>query len=239
MAQDVFKILKDLELKAVGLDPATNIMQSGYFAAFRSIGLPILAADFANPFTPTGANLDKPVSTPSPADPKDAPKTGSGNLTEVAVAAPSVGRSQQSFLNTFLLTDSKLQMNNTWSVIPGSSKVSDSWYAIITGANGIPTVQGLKPGLQKAYDDALAKLRNPDGTITDHYKAYRDYQSVYNKKVQAMHKAYADCLTDPAKLQSWPETGLDYDNDASQAKKDWEDFGFKEEIDNATAILSA
>ena len=41
MAQDVFKILKDLELKAVGLDPETNKMQEGYFAPFRPIGLPI------------------------------------------------------------------------------------------------------------------------------------------------------------------------------------------------------
>ena len=37
MAQDVFKMLKDLELKAVGLDEKTNKMQEGYFVAFRNI----------------------------------------------------------------------------------------------------------------------------------------------------------------------------------------------------------
>ena len=31
---DVFKILKDLELKAVGLDPQSNKMQEGYFVSF-------------------------------------------------------------------------------------------------------------------------------------------------------------------------------------------------------------
>jgi hypothetical protein len=45
---DVFKILKDLELKSVGLDPQTNKMQEGYFVSFRSVGLPIHKEDFAN-----------------------------------------------------------------------------------------------------------------------------------------------------------------------------------------------
>src|SRR4051812_8650952 len=34
MAQDVFKIFKDLEMKAVGLDPNSNQLQEGYFSAF-------------------------------------------------------------------------------------------------------------------------------------------------------------------------------------------------------------
>jgi hypothetical protein len=55
---DVFKILKDLELKAVGLDPQTNKMQEGYFVSFRPIGLPIHKEDFANPYTPLGGNMN-------------------------------------------------------------------------------------------------------------------------------------------------------------------------------------
>jgi hypothetical protein len=48
------RFLKDLELKAVGLDPETNKMQEGYFSAFRSIGLPIHGEDNANPYSPVG-----------------------------------------------------------------------------------------------------------------------------------------------------------------------------------------
>ena len=57
--QDVFKLLKDIELKAVGLDEKTNKMQEGYFVSFRTIGLPIHKDDYDNPWSPLGVNLQK------------------------------------------------------------------------------------------------------------------------------------------------------------------------------------
>src|SRR6266700_3630885 len=102
MAQDVFKILKDLELKSVGLDPQTNKMQEGYFVSFRTVGLPIHKEDFANPFAPTGANLEKDIPKADPSDPKDAPKTGSGQMDENKIFAANIAKSQQAYLNTFL-----------------------------------------------------------------------------------------------------------------------------------------
>ena len=126
MAQDVFKIMKDLELKAVGLDPATNKMQEGYFSAFRSIGLPIHKDDYSNPYSPTGGNLAKDIPKTDPVDPKDSkPATASSTLDADKAFAAGVALSQQNFLNTFMLLDDKLVMNNTYSVMPGSSKVSD------------------------------------------------------------------------------------------------------------------
>jgi hypothetical protein len=41
---DVYKILKDLEMKAVGVDPESQAMPEGYFASFRNVGLPIRTA---------------------------------------------------------------------------------------------------------------------------------------------------------------------------------------------------
>src|SRR6476646_1048129 len=156
--KDVFKILKDLELKAVGLDPATNKMQEGYFVAFRSVGLPIHKEDFSNPWSSLGTNLAKDIPKTDPVDPKDAPKTAAGQIDENKILTANIAQSQQSYLNTFLLTDDKLRMNNEYSVMPGSSKVSDSWYAIITGANGIPTQSVINDSLKAAYDAATAKL---------------------------------------------------------------------------------
>ena len=66
---DVFKIFKDLELKAVGLDPNSNKMQEGYFAAFRSIGLPIHKEDYAHPYSPLGGNLAKDIPKTKAVDP--------------------------------------------------------------------------------------------------------------------------------------------------------------------------
>src|SRR5262245_20852087 len=112
MPEDVFKILKDLELKIVGLDEQTKKMQEGYFTSFRTVGLPIHKDDFDNPFTPLGGNLDKDIPKSDPKDPKDAPKTASSQMDEDKIFAAHIAKSQQNYLNTFLLTDDKLQMNN-------------------------------------------------------------------------------------------------------------------------------
>jgi hypothetical protein len=236
---DVFKILKDLELKIVGLDPQTNKMQEGYFAAFRTLGLPIHDDDYDNPWTPLGGNLDKDIPKTDPADPKGAPQTASGKIDEKTIFAAKIAKSQQSYLNTFLLLDDKLRMNNQYSVMPGSSKVSDSWYAIITGANGVPMDSVLNDVLKKAYADATAILMDKDGNPTAHYQAYMQYEDAYKSKVQSWHRAYANAVSDPMKLQSWPIDGASYQKDTDEALDRWNAFGFKQEIEKTIATLSA
>ena len=236
---DVYKILKDLELKAVGLDPKTNQMQSGYFAAFRDVGLPIHKDDFENPWSPLGVNLEKDIPQPPPADPASANKTGSAALDPDTAFSAAIAKSQQSYLNAFMLTDDKLRMNGAYSVMPSSSKVSDSWWAIITGANGIPSEDVISDDLKAAYDAARAKLMDADGNPTPHYNAYMQYEEQYKDKVKAWHRAYAAAFTDPMKLQSWPVQGVEYEDDANEAMDRWTGFGFKEEIETAVATLAA
>jgi hypothetical protein len=236
---DIFKILKDLELKCVGLDPQTNKMQEGYFVSFRTIGLPIHKEDFANPWSPLGVNLQKDIPQKDPSDPKDAPKTGSGQMDEKSIFVANIAKSMQSYLNTFLLVDDQLRMNSQYAVMPTSSKVSDAWWAIITGANGIPTDSVLNPAMQKAYEAARAKMMDKDGNPTPHYEAYMRFEDEYKSKVKAWHKAYAAAFTDPLKLQSWPIDGVSYHDDADEAMDRWVSFGFKNEIENAIATLAA
>ena len=239
MAKDVFKILKDLELKSVGLDPKTNKMQEGYFIAFRNVGLPIHKDDFSNPWSPLGVNLAKDIPQKDPVDPKDAPKTASGSIDENKVFASNIAHSQQSYLNAFLLTDDKLRMNNDYAVMPGSSKVSDSWYAIITGANGIPTTSEISDALKAAYDKAKAKLMDKDDNPTPHYEKYMKYKDEWRDKVRKWHKAYAAAFTNPMTFQSWPIDGTTYHDDADEAMDRWVSLGSKLEIENAIATLAA
>jgi hypothetical protein len=236
---DVFKILKDLELKCVGLDPQTNKMQEGYFASFRSVGLPIHKEDFANPWSPLGTNLQKAIPQKDSSDPKDAPKTASGTMDEKSIFVANVAKSMQSYLNTFLLVDDQLRMNSQYAVMPNVSKISDAWWAIITGANGIPNELVLKPELKAAYEAAKAKMMDKDGNPTPHYEAYMRYADEYKSKVRAWHKAYAAAFTDPMKLQNWPIEGTLYHDDADEAMDRWIGFGFKQEIENAIATLAA
>lgn len=236
---DVFKILKDLELKMVGLDPETNKMQEGYFISFRSVGLPIHEDDYDNPFSPTGGNLDDNIPVPPAADPSTAPKTDSGQIDENTIFAANIARSQQTYLNTFLLTDSQLRMNNEYSVMPNAAKVSDAWWAIITGANGIPTKSNLAPDIQAAYDAAKAELVDAEGFETPKYRAYMEKQDDWEDAVRALNKAFAEAFTDPMKLQMWPTTGLPFLRERDEAMDRWVALGFKEEIERNIAILAA
>jgi hypothetical protein len=237
MAQDVFKLFKDLELKAVGLDEKTNKMQEGYFVAFRNIGLPVHKDDYKNPWTPLGENLKGDM--PPPADPATAPKTGSDGIDLAKAFAANIAQSQGTYLSTFALVDNKLQMNNQYSVMPGSSKLSDSWWAIMTGANGIPPTMELNDAMKQAYADATAKLMDKDGNVTPHYQAYMDREDDYKSKVKARNKAYAAAFTDPMKLQQWPQDGVPYQDDVEEAWDRWMSLGFKMEIEKAIATLAA
>jgi hypothetical protein len=240
---DVFKILKDLELKSVGLDPETNKMQDGYFVSFRTVGLPIHKDDFDNPWSPLGGNLEaalnKTIEQKPPADPATAPTTASSSVDENKIFAAKIARSQQTYLNTFLLTDDKVRMNNLYSVMPDSSKVSDSWWAIITGANGIPMQSELSAEMKAAYDAARSKMMDQDGNPTPHYQAYMQYQDEYNDAVREYHKAYAAAFTDPMRLQAWPMEGKTYHDEVDEKWDRWVGFGFKEEIESALATLAA
>ncbi|BDC46044.1 hypothetical protein [Paraburkholderia terrae] len=239
MGQDVFKILKDLEMKIVGLDPTTNKMQEGYFVSYRTVGLPIVKDDYIFPWSPLGSNLEKDIPQTNASDPANAPKTGSGSLDTDKIFTANIAKSQQSYLNTFMLTDDKLRMNNQYSVMPGAGKVSDAWWAIITGANGIPTESVLNDSMKAAYDAATSKLMDKDGNVTPHYQAYMQYEDTYKSKVKAWHRAYANAMTDPMKMQNWPIDGVQYQDDADEAMDRWVGLGFKQEIETAIATLAA
>src|SRR4051812_18562387 len=116
MAQDVFKILKDLEYKSVGLNPQTQKMQEGYFVSFRNIGLPIPEEDFSNPFTPMGAELKQILAdTKAAGTPPDKGSTpdATGTVTPPASVDPNqlitagISHSMLSYVNTFYLTNEK------------------------------------------------------------------------------------------------------------------------------------
>jgi hypothetical protein len=235
---DIHKILQDLEMNAVGVDPDTQQMQEGYFVSFRNVGLPIRPEDYANPYSPIGVNLDKPVPATAAADPATAPKTGSAGA-DTDAELQNVTRSQRAYVNTFLLTDSKLRMNNNYAVMPGSSKVSDTWWAIITGANGVPPKKDISPDLKAAYEAAAAKLMDANGEPTATYQRYMDYRDRYRAKVKAYNRAYSTALTDPRKLAMFPRDGKILQDEVNDAFDEWGSFGKKAETDKALATLAA
>jgi hypothetical protein len=117
--------------------------------------------------------------------------------------------------------------------------VSDSWWAIIQGANGIPGKKDLDPAIKQAYEQALAKLMDSDGVQTPHYKAYLECEKKWRKAVTAYNRAYADASTDPMKLWRFPQDGVIFQQDVDEAWDQWQGFGFMSEIQEAIATLAA
>lgn len=243
------KVLSDLEYKAVGVDPATKKMPEGYFVSFRPIGLPIPEEDFKNPWTPTGSNLkaildSKPKTDSAATTEAQDPATiqavsASKQLDDMEYKSANIAASMQAFLQTFMLTDSKLVMDPLYRVAPGTSKVNDSWYAIINGANGIAPDLELNDEMKKAIEQAKAKIMDAEGNSTVHFEKYMEFRDKYNEAVRTRDRQFADALSDPMQLQMWPIRGKTYQDDVKFAWDNWQGFGFKQEIDEAMAVLSS
>lgn len=246
MAQDnpdVYKILRDLELKATGLDEKTNKQQEGYFVAWRDIGLPIRKEDFDDPWNPSRRAKVPPM--PGGTDPSEQEEhTASAELDPEQVyndaLLTEITRQQRAYVNTFLLTDSKLQMNPLYRVMPGATKVSDTWWTILTGANGIPGKLELSPEVQAAYDKAQAYLYDEEeDEPTRKYEKYLEYQDAYDSAVQEYAQEYADAFTDPQRLAMWPMQGTYFRKSVDKAWKRWVALGYKEKVESALNTLAA
>jgi hypothetical protein len=235
---DAFKILRDLEMKAVGVDPATRAMQEGYFVSFRNVGLPIRPEDYARPFNPIGIDLNKPVEDAPAANPAGAEKKTDSEGVDTDKQLQDVTNEQRAYVNTFLLTDRKLRMSNSYQVMPGSSKVSDTWWAIIAGANGVPPKKDIDADLKAAYEAAHAVLMDAEGQPTDKYQRYTEFRDKYRDKVKAYNRAYSTAITDPKKLARFPTEGKIYHDEVDEAFDEWTGFGAKNEIERSMAILA-
>jgi len=245
---DVMKVLRDLEYKAVGVDPQTQKMPDGYFVSFRPIGLPIPEEDFKNPWTPTGSDLkaildSKPKNNETNTGGQDpatiAAASASKQLDDMQFMSANIGASMQAYLQTFVLTDSKIVMDSTYRVAPGTSKVNDTWFAIINGANGIAPDLELNDEMKKAVEKAKSTMMDKDGNSTVHFEKYVQYSDEYQEAVRTRDKQFANALSDPMKLQMWPIQGKTYQDDVEFAWDKWQSFGFKQEIEEAIAVLAS
>lgn len=240
---DVFKILKMLELKATGLDEKTMTQQAGYFAAFSDIGLPIRKEDFHDPWNPSRRAEVPPM--PSAIDPASAEtaRTASGGMSDEDVyndqILTEINRSMRAYVNTFLLTDNKLAMSPHYTVMSDSSKVSDTWWTILQGANAIPDELELSPELQASYDEAMADLMDEDGLPTSQYEKYMEYSDAYDEAQLEYAQEFADAFGDPKRLATWPQQGVFFRKKVEKTWMRWNSLGHRERIESALNTLAA
>ena len=93
--------------------------------------------------------------------------------------------------------------------------------------------------MEQAYEDAKARLMEPDGAPSRHYRAYMKYEEEYKEKISHKNEAYQEALSNPIKLQTWPIIGKSYQDAIDQALNKWMTLGFKNEIESAINTLTA
>ncbi|MBE8714891.1 hypothetical protein [Sphingobacterium hungaricum] len=245
---DVFKILEDLKWKAVGVDPTTGQVPENQFVSFLPIGLPIPEEDFKNPWSPTQSNLKESMdeakksrqASESGTDPAQTEAaSASAMIEETMMKSALIGRDMMSYLQTFSLTDTKISIDETYRGWPTASKVNDTWYAIINGANAVPSGLELSDELQKAVKKAERVLIDEEGEETKKYERYAQYREEYYDAVRERDRQYANAISDPLKMNMWPIQGKVYQDDVDYAWDKWQSRGYKQEIEEAEAFLSS
>ncbi len=145
----------------------------------------------------------------------------------------------QAPLANHMITDVKLQMSPRYSVMPGATGVFDTWWAIVTGAQGIPGELELSPEILEAYKSAEALLQDEEGEATRRYEKYLDLADEYDNALTDYNLEFADAVTDPEKLAMWPMTGNLLRKKVDRAFDRWAALGSKEKIESALATLAA
>jgi len=240
---DVNKLLQDLKNKAAGVDPNTNKMPEGYFVSFRPIGLPLDPADYQNPWSPTGSELNQATTSAMNQQASSGATMPAGAAPAVDInqlIAAKVGQSELNYFQTFELTDAKLRMDEQYSVMPDAGHVSDAWFAIINGAQEVASNMTLNASVEASIKAAQAVLIDPaTGNPTPHYTQYLDYQQKYFNAVQSLNGQYANAIADPNGMAMWPITGKIPQEQVNTAMENWVGLGYKTEIETAQDTLNA
>lgn len=130
-------------------------------------------------------------------------------------------------------------MNSQYQVAPGDGNINDAWFAIINGANSIPPELELNGDIKKAVEKSKSIMQTPEGDSTPHFDKYLQYRDEYQEAVQNRDRQYGNAFSDPMKLQMWPIQGKTYQDDVNFAWDKWQALGFKQEIEEAMAVLSS
>ena len=247
MENDVFKILEDLKWKAVGVDPTTGQTPKNQFVSFLPIGLPIPEEDFKNPWTPTQSHLKEGLqeaiknkaNTETGTDPQNTEAISVSSMLENNLLSAEIGASMMAYLQTFMLTDTKISIDEVYKSWPQASRVNDTWYAIINGANAINSGLEINNNIQEAVKKAKELLMDGEGNNTPKYENYERYRDEYYDAVKERDRQYANVLSDPMRMSMWPIQGKIYQDDVTFAWNKWQSRGNKQEIEEAEAFLSS
>lgn len=243
--KDVFAIYDNLRSKALGISDRSKPPE-GFIVSFLPCGRPVNPDDYLNPWTP---DLTTDTSSPGGSGTGTAGTStgteGGGTTQPDAQTLNQITKRQRNLMNLSRLVDHKLQMNGSGLVVPGSSEISNTWWAILQGANARPLPPINDPALKKRVEESTKLLMKPDpddpeGQIeTGTYQRYKDYRRKYYRAIQNYTAQYTAAMASPVSAQTWPVVGKAAFNECESAMEDWVSLGKKDKVEEALAVLGS
>ncbi len=233
---DLQRILRDLEAKAIGLKPNSDELQEGFFVSFRKIGLPIREHEYQD-----GAedffigNAEELVKEDADVTPNTVPDSGNGTDgldTSVTIAGKKPLSREMNYLRTFVLSNDKIRMNKEFFVEPGTSRVSDTWERIISGATMDISIIKDNEAVEKAFA-ALEKNITPE-MIAKMDKA----EAKYNNALEELVEKYTESRYEGnIGRMKWMQLGKMYQRKADRYAKEYRIAA--REYESITSIMDA
>jgi len=205
---DLFKTLKDLEFRALGVDPINpSSLPEGFFVSFRQIGLPINERDYtvdkvkiANTVKDIAEIYQTVNKVEIPADQQL--DTMEGKIEDINTEIANQG--EAALYNTFQLTNEKIRLNSSYSVEPGTQKIHSTWEGILNGATidlrDIDTEDALSKKFKEFSDKYLTE---------EMIEEERELMSIIEEEEEEMEEAYAELVAE-GKLRLWRTRGKRY-----------------------------
>jgi hypothetical protein len=224
--QDVLQVYEEVIARFTGAGGVKA--PEGFIVSLRPMALPVNPEDYMNPWHPADG---APVET--------------GDAAVDAAAVEKINRSKKAGYNLSLLLDAKLMMDGSGQAFPAASTVSQTWEAIVNGANAkaLPALDD--PVQKKAIEDATKLIYKEDPEDaesmleTKSYQNYKLYRKNYYKAVTAFAAAWQAAQASPAKAAAFPVTGKEFLSDVESAMEDWVGLGKKNKIEDALNLLGA
>jgi len=231
---DLQKILSDLEAKAIGLKPGTNELQEGFFVSFRKIGEPIREKDFKDAIedlfldVENLTDMEAEVTQPATAQLGNSIEgINNNNVVELTKISE-----EMAYLRSFVLSDDKIRMNPEYFTEPGTSKVSETWAAIINAATIDLSNIKMNDEIDQAFKD-LEKLLTPE-MIERMDKA----EGKHNKALESLVEKYTESRFEGKMgAAKWRSLGKIYQRKVERTLRDFRLAS--KEYDRISAILDS
>ena len=210
-----FDLLGEVKKMALGINDRTDENDlAGFYISFLPTGIAINKNDYENPYALGGNNDNNPSA-------------------------------KKNLANVCNIVDKRLQFKGDHQCITHESKFSNIYKLILDSAQPVVSHLNLSPEEKIEIDNANNLLKKPSPIDPEIFidsaakKQYNYYFEQFSAKNNEYTAKYISSQKDPESIAAWNLSSQIEYRRVQLAHTDWEILGRKEEIDNASNIISS